>query len=112
MYNKLVTYWKSLGVHNSIITARLSELKSMPKEDICAVISDVYGIFDATMKGNVYTYYFYNCDTLNYKLRGKKNWYKGADIFKVTYNVKTEELKIVKCKRFNARCTENRCRML
>ena len=72
MYNKLVTYCKLIGYSDNAITARLSELKGMSKEDICAVISDVYDIFDATMKGNVYTYYFYNCDTLNHRLRGKR----------------------------------------
>lgn len=81
-------------------------------EDKQCMISESFGIFDGRIKGNIYTYYFYNCDTLNYKYWGTKKWYKGADIFKVDYNFVTDDLTVTKCKRFNKRATENRCRML
>ena len=76
------------------------------------MISEAYGIFDGTLKGDIYTYYFYNCDTLNHRYYGTSNWHKGADCYRVDYNIKTDEAVVTKCKRWNSRATENRCRML
>ena len=82
------------------------------QEDKECIISETFGIFEGKLVGDIYTYYFYDCDTLNHKYYGTKNWYKGADVYKVDYNIKTDKAVVTKCKRFNSRCTENRCRML
>lgn len=112
MYDRLVRKWKRDGESGEELENHVLWFCKAYDEDKCADISGTYGIFDATMKGDIYTYYFYNCDTLNWKYHGTKNWYKGAEIYKVDYNVKTDECNMTLCKRFNRRCTENRCRML
>lgn len=112
MYDELMRKWKHDGLSGEELEDHVMWFVKASDEDKCADISGTYGIFDATMKGDIYTYYFYDCDTLNYKYHGTKNWYKGANIFRVDYNVKTGESVKTKCKRFNRRCTENRYRML
>ena len=62
------------------------------KEDL---INSSYGIFDGKVQGKVYTYYFYSCDTLQYKYQGTKNWHKGAKCYKVVYNFRSDELRII-----------------
>lgn len=112
MYDRLVEKWKRDGESGEELENHVLWFCKASDEDKCADISGTYGIFDATMKGDIYTYFFYDCDTLNYKYYGTKNWYKGAKIYRIDYNVKTDEFIRTECKRFNRRCTENRCRIL
>ena len=108
---RLVDWWLTYMSKEDVEKHILSFRRAKANDKKC-MISDSFGIFDGSIKGHVYTYYFHNCDTLNYKYRGTKKWYKGADIFKVDYNFITDDLTVTKCKRFNKRATENRCRML
>lgn len=110
--HSLVEKWKRDGLSGEELENHVLWFVNASDEDKCADISGTYGIFDATMKDGIYTYYFYNCDTLNYKYHGKKNWYKGADIFRVDYDVMADKTVVTKCSRFNRRCTENRYRMI
>ena len=82
------------------------------EEDKECMISEAFGIFDGSLKGNIYTYFFYDCETLNYRYLGTDNWYKGADIYRVDYNFMTDEAVVTKLNRFNRKATENNCRML
>ena len=76
------------------------------------MISETYGIFDGKLKGNIYTYYIYDCDSINLFYYGTSNWHKGAACYRVDYNIMTDKKVVTKCKRWNSRATENRCRML
>lgn len=86
-------------------------------EDKKCYISSLYGIFDATMKGNIYTYYFWSSDVsvagvFNYSgKRREREWRKLAKCYRVDYNIKTDEAK-VKQTRWNKRCIENAGRTL
>ena len=109
--HSLVEYWKRY-LSGEKLEDRVLWFCKASEDEKCACISDTYGIFDATMKDGIYTYYFYDCDTLDYKYHGKKNWYKGASIYRVDYDVMADTTTVTKCSRFNRRCTENRYRML
>lgn len=107
----LISRWKQYLSKEDLEERILNFCMASPVDKEC-MISEAYGIFDGSLSGNVYTYYFYDCDTLNYKYHGTKNWHKGADCYRVDYNFSTDELMVTKCKRWNSRATENRCRML
>ena len=109
--NKLISYWKTY-LSEAKIEEKLNYFSNSDSEEKSCIISDTFGIFNGSVKGNIYTYYFYNCDTLNHYLRGRKNWYKGAKCFKVEYNFKTDNLKVIPLKKWNHKADENRMRML
>ena len=110
--HSLVRKWKRDGESGEELENHVLWFCKASDEDKCADISGTYGIFDATMKDGIYTYYFYDCDTLNDKYHGTKNWYKGASIYRVDYDVMADTTTVTKCSRFNRRCTENRYRMI
>lgn len=87
-------------------------------EDKRCMIADLYGIFDSSIKGNIFTYYYWYSDVdisyiYNYTgERRKKMWRSVASCRRVDYNFVTDELKVTKLSRFNSRATENEGRKL
>ena len=61
MYDELMRKWKHDGLSGEELEDHVMWFVKASDEDKCADISGTYGIFDATMKGDIYTYYFYDC---------------------------------------------------
>ena len=108
---KLINQWQRYLSKSEVEERLIDFCQASPSDKEC-IISETFGIFDGSLNGDVYTYFFHNCDTLNYKYRGTKNWYKGADIYRVDYNFMTDNATVTKLNRFTKRATENCCRML
>ena len=108
----LVAEWKYQGESGERLEDHVIWFCKASSEDKRCDIASTYGIFDSTMKDDVFTYYFFDCDTVNHRYYGTKNWHKGVDVYRVDYNWLTDKAVVTKLKRFNKRCTENRMRMI
>lgn len=108
----LVEEWKYQGLSGEELENHVMWFCKASPEDKRCDIAGTYGIFDSTIKGDIFTYYFYDCDTVDYRYYGTKNWHKGVDVYKVDYDIVKDNAVVTKCKRFNKRCTENRMRMI
>ena len=109
VYRTWGTDWKERDVRE----AEIKTLQSSDSNEICGCISGLYGIFDATMKGDTYTYYFWDSDvTLDavYNKHGAaryREFKKTVNCYRVDYNIRTGERKCVQTSRYNKRCLEN-----
>lgn len=96
----------------------VSKFQKVDIEDKRGMIADLYGIFDSSIKGNIFTYYYWYSDVdisyiYNYTgERRKKMWRSVSSCRRVDYNFVTDELKVTKLSRFNKRATENEGRKL
>lgn len=81
------------------------------------LISEMFGIFDGSLRNNTYTYYFWSSDVsiggiYNYSgKRREREWRKLAKCYRVDWNLKTDDI-TVKQTRWNKRCVENADRKL
>ena len=112
----LIEKWSSYETPEKVAECVDMFLKASPS-DKCIMINEAFGIFDGSVKGNVYTYYFYSVDgymgsLMNVSGKTRYNlWRKVLQCFRVDYNFITEEIK-VRHTRFNKRCTENMNRII
>lgn len=108
------------GNSEEMINIRASEIETLThgsdKEKACCIDS-LFGIFEGTVKNNIYTYYFWSSDVsiggiYNYSgKRREREWRKLAQCYKVDFNIRTDEVKITPT-RWNKRCVENAERMI
>lgn len=118
LMDKVYSIWK--GDHKEMRDIRAAEIETLTNgsnEDKACCINGLFGIFDGTVKGNIYTYYFWSSDVsiggiYNYSgKRREREWRKLAKCYRVDFNIRTDEAKITQT-RWNKRCVENAERML
>jgi hypothetical protein len=113
-YKKWSKDWEEM---RRLRESELKTLESGSDADKMACISGLYGIFDASVKGNIYTYYFWYSDESiggiynYYGKRREREWRKLAKCVRVDYNYRTGE-SVSKEVRWNKRCVENAGRMI
>ena len=110
--------WSKEGMEMAKL--REAELKSLQygsDEDKMCSISGLFGIFEASVKNNIYTYYYWSSDEsiggiYNYSgKRREREWRKLAKCYRVDYDIRTGEAKVTHTK-WNKRCVENAGRMI
>jgi len=67
------------------------------QEDKECMIAETYGIFEGKLDGHVFTYYFFDGDTVYYW--GTDKWWKGTEFFRVDYNFMTDEKTVTPIKK-------------
>lgn len=113
-YKKYSKEWQEM---QDLRKAELNTLEHGSDMDKMACISGLYGIFDAEVKGNIYTYYYwYSEESIGgiYNYTGKRRereWRKLAKCVRVDYNYRTGEYK-QRDTRWNKKCVENAGRIL
>ena len=118
LMDKVYSIWS--GNSDEMEGIRAAEIETLThgseKEKACC-IDGLFGIFDGTVKGNIYTYYFWSSDVsiggiYNYSgKRREKEWRKLARCYRVDFNIRTDEAKVTPT-RWNKRCVENAGRMI
>ena len=85
--------------------------------DKASCINSLFGIFNGSVKGNIYTYYYWSSDAsigsiYNYsgKTRERK-WRTAIHCNRVDFNYRTGKVLITRT-RWNSRCSENAGRIL
>lgn len=95
-----------------IRAAEIETLTHGSDKDKACCIDGLFGIFEGTCKGNIYTYYFWSSDVsigVIYNYSGKRRereWRKLAKCYKVDFNIRTDEARVTQT-RWNKRCVEN-----
>lgn len=69
------------------------------QEDKECMIAETFGIFEGKLEGDVFTYYFYCPETVSYRNYGTDNWWKGAEFYRVDYNIMTSEATVTPIKK-------------
>ena len=85
-------YWSKDEVEQHLIN-----FCQASKEDKKCIIADTFGIFDGKLKGDIFTYYFFNGYSVRYW--GTSKWWKGTEFNRVDYNFMTDEVKVSRVKK-------------
>ena len=77
------------------------------QEDKKCIIAETFGIFDGKLDGNIFTYYFFDGDTVTYW--GTDKWWKGTEFYRVDYNFMTNEKTVTPIKKRTKQIVEMAC---
>ena len=109
----LISAW-SRYLSKDEVEQRVIDFCQASQQDKECMIAETFGIFDGKLDGDIFTYYFFDGDTVHYW--GTDKWWKGTKFFRVDYNILTSESTVIPIKKRTKQivemATENNYRTL
>ena len=94
----LIHEWQRYLNKDAVEEHMIRFCQATPQDKEC-MIEETFGIFDGKLQGDVFTYYYYCCDTVSQRNYGTENWWKGTDFRRVDYNIMTDEATVTPIKK-------------
>lgn len=109
----LIDTWSRYLARDEVEQRVINFCQASPSDKEC-IIAETFGIFDGQLNGDVFTYYFFDGDTVYYW--GTDKWWKGTKFFRVDYNFMADKAIVTPIKKRTKQivemATENNYRTL